>query len=115
MLGRTGIRETCREDLKIEKKVPEEERTGREGKTDGGRGGGGLERVECFRVNIDKWLCRISRGSGECQQLGQRSTKGARKWGFYLSEHLREEKREGNKEIERQEVHRVCIKMQSIG
>lgn len=39
MLGRTGIRETCREDLKIEKKVPEEERTGREGKTDGGRGG----------------------------------------------------------------------------
>lgn len=63
-------------------------------------------RRECFRVNVDKWVCGVSRGSGEHRQLGQRSPRGTGKWGFYLPKHLREKEREWNKErgveIERQ-------------
>lgn len=35
-------------------------------------------------VSIDKWVCSVSRGSGEHRQLGQHSQRGTGKWGFYL-------------------------------
>lgn len=39
---------------------------------------------ECFRVNIDKWVCGVSQGSREHGQLGQHTPRGTGKWGFYL-------------------------------
>lgn len=41
---------------------------------------------EGFRVNIDKWVCRVSRGSGEHRQLGQHFPKGNREMGFLPAE-----------------------------
>lgn len=54
----------------------------------------GDERREGFRVNVDKWVCGVSRGSGEHRQLGQHSPRGTGKWGFYLPKHLREKESE---------------------
>lgn len=79
-LGGRAYSETCAEDLKIAE-VPEEERMRREGRRMEGDG-----RRECFRVSIDKWVCGVSRGSGEHRQLGQLSLRGTGKWGFYLPE-----------------------------
>lgn len=70
-LGGQVYRETYGEDLKI------------------ARWGVG----EGFRVNIDKWVCRVSRGSREHRQLGQHSPKGNREMGVFTCWNTWERKR----------------------
>lgn len=49
-----------------------------------------VERRKCFRVNVDKRVCRVSWGSGEHRQLGQCASRGTGKWGFFYPQRERE-------------------------